>query len=1321
ISDHTGTHATPQQLTSPTYWTNHLRHPVRFHEAIHTATQTGTTTFLELGPDPTLTTFATETTQATHPDRDIQAIALLRRDRPETVTALTAAARLHVHGTDVNWPATLPTGHHKTVDLPTYAFQRERLWARPPAGVVGDVSDLGLGVTRHPLLGAAVPLADGEGVVLTGRLSLATHPWLADHTVFDTVVVPGPAFLELAVHAADVTGLDTIEELVLHTPLILTSRDAAHLQVIVTGPGNLSGTRTVEVYSRPENGSAGWTRHASATLVEGATEVTGVSGPEDDLAVWPPVGADPIEVETVYPALEEAGLRYGPAFRGLRAAWQRGEELFAEVALPEEYEEDAAGFRVHPALLDAAVHLPALRGPADVPEGRNRLPFAWNGVRLHASGATTLRVRATVSDSGSLTLHAADTTGAPVVSIDSLVTRLVSAGQLREAGPVGENGLFHVEWSPLAPGTAGREAWAVLGERSLYEGLREAGVTTSLFADLGALADAVDAGEPIPALVVLPVTGRSTPVTGARRNVEHVLAVLQRWLGDDRWHDTRLLVLTRDAVTTGDEPSDLTTAPVWGLTRSAQTENPGRVLLADLDGAPGSLKDLPSAVASALAAGEPQFALRERSALVPRLAPLPTSGVRADEGTRADEETNARAGTEAGTTSDGGTGSPDEGRRWDPDGTVLITGELGTLGATLARHLVTAHGVRNLVLTDGLGAETPGADDLRAELTALGATVTVTAADGTDSAALTALLEAVPADRPLTAVVHTSGVTDDAPLASLTPERLHSVLAQRTDSAWLLHHLTRDRSPAPAVVLFSSVSGLLGGAAQAAHAAADTYLDALATRHPRTVSLAWGPWEQASGITARPASAGQARIAHTGLRPLSTERALALFDAVVFGRTPGSVVVPTLLAADVDTAPAPLLRGLVRVSRPAARAGAGSGAASLTRRLAGLDREGRAEVLLELVRGEVGTVLDHPAPDAIAGDRALIELGLDSLTSVELRNRLSTASGLHLPTTLTFDHPTPQAIAAFLDREIGETAREAGGRPDRTGAQQATGGLAAIYRQMHDAGKDVEAAELLLAASHVRGRFDASARDRHAPAPIKLATGPGRVSLVCFPALSAISGPHEYSRFGQAFRDERDVYVVPSPGFTGGEDQALPDSLETFIQMNVEGLRSCVGEDEPFVIVGRSMGGCVAHAVAVALEDQGLVPAGLALIDSYPIDAADQEGLEWWLGSMIGGMLERIDRFDMTLHDGRLTRMGAYNRLFVGWQPKPVETPTLLLRAAEPLRGTVVGPEGRLDWRAYWPVAHESVDIPGDHFTILEEHSDTTARAISSWIDRSAV
>ncbi|MBP2707680.1 hypothetical protein JOL79_28245, partial [Microbispora sp. RL4-1S] len=477
----------------------------------------------------------------------------------------------------------------------------------------------------------------------------------------------------------------------------------------------------------------------------------------------------------------------------------------------------------------------------------------------------------------------------------------------------------------------------------------------------------------------------------------------------------------------------------------------------------------------------------------------------------------------------------------------------------------------------------------------------------------------------------------------------------------------------------------------------------------------WGLWNTTSTITNHLTTTDHARIQRTGLHPLNPHHALTLFDTALQSSQNQPVLVPAKFATSVQGAPPPLLRGIVRAARPAA--GTGTGGVPLVARLRGLEGEARTEALLDLVRAQVALVLNHPDPRAIPADRALVELGLDSLTAIELRNHLTTATDLRLPATLTFDHPTPHAIATYLDRELpaGEGAREA--VRAETGSSR---GLAALHRRMHDTGKHDEAALLLVAASHARDSFGAAERERHAQAPIKLATGPGRVSLVCFPALSAISGPHEYARFGQAFRDDRDVYVVPSPGFTRTESDALPDSLETLIQMNVEGLRRVVGDGEPFVVVGRSMGGCVAHAVTVALEEAGLPPAGLALIDSYPIDAASREDMGWWQGAMIGGMLERIDRFDLKLHDDRLTTMGVYNRLFIGWQPKPVETPILLLRAAEPLPGTTVDPEGRTDWRAYWPVAHESVDIPGDHFSTLEEHSGSTAEAVRSWIERQA-
>ncbi|MFL1428568.1 MULTISPECIES: type I polyketide synthase [unclassified Nocardiopsis] len=1304
ISDSTGEPVRPGELADPDYWVRHLRGTVRFADAVRSAHGTGSRVFLELGPDAVLTALAARTLDAD----DVTAAPALRRGRGEAAALLTAVGAAHTRGVPVEWSAVLPAGA-RPVPLPTYAFQRERLWADPVADGVRDPRDLGLGAADHPLLTAAVTPADG-GLLLTGRLSTATHPWLTDHAVLGTVIVPGTALLDLAVHAGDLVGADTVEELVVAAPLVLEGRRAVHLQVEVA-PG--TGPRIARIHSRPQDAPADaeWTLHATAVLH------TAEPAPGFDFTAWPPPGAEPLDVSGVYPDLAAAGLTYGPAFQGLRAAWERDGELFAEVALPDAHHDGAAAFGVHPALLDAAVHLPALRGLADVPEGHNRLPFAWSGVRFHAAGATRLRVRVLMDGTDSLTLEAADPTGAPVVTIDALTARLVSAERLRAADASARDSLLTVEWTALPDAAPPRAAWAVLDEGGIAvrAGLKAAGVTATAYTGAAALADSLAAGEPAPAFAVLPADAPAPALEDVRR-----------WLAAEHTAATRLLVLTRDAVAAADgDAPDPAAAPVWGLIRSAQLEHPDRLLLADLDA--DGLPHLPGALAAALAAQEGQFAVRGGRTLVPRL-------VRAERSVPADPET---APPIADTPGDGpnGTAATDGGSRGvtapvpHPEaaastaggagtavtaaalsGTVLVTGGLGGLGGELARHLVRTHGTRELVLTGRRGPDTPGAAELVAELEAAGARVRAAAVDVTDRRALARLLT----EHPPTAIVHAAGAVDDGLLADLTPRRLAAVLAPKVDGALHLHELTRGR-PVP-LILFSSVAGLLGGPGQSAYTAANTALDALAARRRAQglpgASLAWGLWERESGVTAHLTDADRARIARGGLRSLPTARALALFDAALAPDAPALVVpadldLRALRGRTAQEGVPPLLRALVRPARRAAATGGDGG--GLAARLAGHDGPGRLAVLLDLVRAETGVALAHPAPDTIPADRALIELGLDSLSAVELRNGLSTATGLRLPATLTFDHPTPQAIAEFLDRSVGEGPAAAADAPAPAGSS----GLADIHRRIHESGQAAQAAGLLIASSHVRRLFGPEEAAAHTPPPVRLAQGPGRTKVVCFPALSAISGPHEYSRFGREFRGERDVHVIAAPGFTDAADQPLPDSVETLVRMNVDALRAAVGDD-PFVVVGRSMGGCVAHAVTEALEKEGTVPEGMLLIDSYPIDAATEPGMEWWIDAMITGMLERIDRFDLALHDERLTTMGTYNRLFQHWRPGPVRTPILLLRALTALRGTTV--DGPRDWRAYWPVPYSAVDIPGDHFTTLEEDTGTTAAAVRAWL-----
>ncbi|MER7188267.1 polyketide synthase dehydratase domain-containing protein, partial [Streptomyces hyaluromycini] len=512
---------------------------------------------------------------------------------------------------------------------------------------------------RHPLLGASLRPAEGDGLLLTGRLSAQTQPWLTDHTVLDRAVVPGTALLELALRAADEAGNDTVDELVIETPLALPATGAVQIQVSVTGPGE-GGRRALTIHSRPQDAPDGtdWTRHATGFLTRSAVSPR-------PLGDWPPPRATRLAPDGLYDRLAASGVRYGPRFQGLRAAWRRGTELFAEVGLDREEQATAGEFGVHPALLDAAFHATGL-DPASGPEpGQALLPFAWSRIRLHAAGATTLRVRLTPTADGGLSLDAFDPGGAPVVSVGSLVYRPVSAGQLA-AGAGTAAPLYRLGWRPLAlPERTDVRGAEPLGAEPQPEGYRapDAELLPSLEVLGGpdALAAAVRAGREVPDTVwyAVPAGAPGTEPdaslpTRARATLDRVLALVQDWLARPELDGVRLAVLTTGAVSVDGEAPDLTTAGVWGLLRSAQSEHPGRLLLVDTDDPDRDGGPLAAALSAADTAGEPQLALRDGRALVPRLLPATASATRT--------------------------------WRFAPsDGTVLVTGGLGLLGRLVAR------------------------------------------------------------------------------------------------------------------------------------------------------------------------------------------------------------------------------------------------------------------------------------------------------------------------------------------------------------------------------------------------------------------------------------------------------------------------------------------------------------------------------------------------------------------------------------------------------------------------------------------------------------
>jgi acyl transferase domain-containing protein/NADPH:quinone reductase-like Zn-dependent oxidoreductase/acyl carrier protein len=1321
------------------YWYRNLREPVQFERAVRSMLEDGMQVFVEVSPHPVLTLGVRETVEQELDDPGhVVVTGSLRREEPALKRFLTSLSEIWVCGVEVNWKAVFAGMGARGILLPPYAFQRERFWLASHMDAE-DVSSAGLSSSDHPLLVGALELAEGQGTLFTGRLSLDTHSWLADHAAMGIVLLPGTAFLELALHAGSEVGCGLVEELTLEAPLVLSETSAVQLQVSVGEPDD-SGQRSVAIYSRPvdcleDSSRAEWTRHASGVLalVRKRVEQSTLDEPTQSLSgMWPPHGAQPIELDGLYERLAEQGFDYGPVFQGVQAVWSRGDELFAEVSLPEEQQAQLACFCLHPALLDAALHPSALellggdvrkRQEGRV-EGSMRLPFSFRGVRLYAPGARSLRVVLSWDEQHALSLTVADEVGGLVATIDSLVMRAASPEQLAGAQSGDENSLFGLSWTAIPVEDrspvecSGIHRWVLLGsdDSPVAQGLRDTGMSIEAYPDLVALTEAIQAGVPPPDTVLLDASHEAEGppaadfVEQAHGRLHNVLGVVQGWLLDERFATSQLVVLSRDAlaVRPGDDVSGLSGAGVWGLVRSAQSENPRRFVVVDVDGGEPSWRALPSAVTKALDSNEPQLAVRDGDALVPRLkrrdpaaglvppagveewrldvagagslkdlvlipcpeagAPLGPGQVRLDVraaglnfrdvlialGMYPDEAVIGSEGAgvvlEVGSEVAGlapgdrvmglltggfgpvvaadhrmltripdgwsftqaatipvafltahyalvdlaelrpgesllvhaaaggvgmaaaqlarhlgaevfGTASPDKwaaltrlgmdeahiassrtlefkeqflletrgqgvdivlnslareftdasldllpggGRfidmgktdirdteeidraypgvsyrafdlmeagleriqemfaellelcesgvleplpvkTWDirrapdafrymsqarhvgkivlsmpssldPGRSVLITGGTGGLGSVIARHLVATHGVQSLVLASRRGTEAPGALELQSELEAQGARVRVAACDVADRGRLAALIESLPEDRPLGAVIHAAGALDDGVIESLTPERMDLVLAPKLDAAWHLHELT-EHLDLSAFILFSSAAGILGGAGQGNYAAANAFLDGLAAyRQARGLagtSLAWGLWAKPSGLTAELSDAEVTRMARSGVLSLSSEEALALFDAAHAVDDP--LLLPVRLDAPALRARArsgivpALLRGLVRI--PVRRVIEG---ASLTGRLTAVPQAERETVVLELVQREIAAVLGHASPESIDPERTFKEIGFDSLTAVELRNRLNTASGLRLPATLVFDYPTAAALTEHL-------------------------------------------------------------------------------------------------------------------------------------------------------------------------------------------------------------------------------------------------------------------------------------------------------------------
>ncbi|WP_308409074.1 SDR family NAD(P)-dependent oxidoreductase [Streptomyces sp. AC558_RSS880] len=939
------------------YWYTNLRHPVGFEPAVRALVDNGTGCFLEMSPHPVLAMAVEDTVAAHATDNRVGVVGSLRRGEGGPDRFMLSLGEAHATGVKVDWAACFADSGAGQVALPTYAFQHKSYWL--DATGLADASAVGLGRVEHPVLAAAVQVGDRDEWVLTGRVSPQGQPWTRDHALFGTVTLPGAALVELVLSAGRHVGCDLIEELNLDAPLVLDD-DTVRVQVTL-GRADADGRREVAVYSRPDTGEEQSTeavRHARGRIALGAEP------PSARLPEWPPAGAEPVSVDSLYAALAELGLDCGAMLQCAQRAWTLGGEVYAELALPDGTE--PGGYAIHPALLESALHTAPRPDAGAAPSA-----VSWSGVSLTGDKVSQARARLVMAGDGALRLDVFDAEGAPVAHADRVAVRAADPARFGQARR-GQNSLFRLEWSPVTAGAARPVRLAALGE---------AGYGADRHLDPAALERAVAEGAPVPqaVLAVIGTPAARTPST-VRDAAARAVSLVRQWLAAGSLGEATLVVVTRGAVAVGDEVPDAVQAAVWGVVRAAQSERPGRLLLVDVDA------DGEQEWGALLALDEPQLAVREGRVLVPRLARVP-----------------------------GGPANRPE--PLDPDGTVLVT---GGFGAVFAEHLVTRHGARHVVLAAASGE----ADRLTAELAFLGARVLVAPCDVTDRDELAALLDSL--KHPLTAVVHAAGEPDAGLIETLSDERLETVLRSTVDTAWHLHELTAG-ADLSAFVLFSSFAGLVGIPGQAALSAADAALAALASGRrsaglPGT-ALAWGFWADDRG-TAATGPADAALVAQAGSLPLPTELGLELFDRGVAAGEPLLAPVeldPAVLREQARAGLLPaVLRGLVRV--PARRAAAGG---SLARRLAEVPEAERERVVLELVTAQAASVLGHASADEVDAERAFKELGFDSVSAVELRNRLSRSTGVPLPATVVFDHPTPVAVARLLLSQVDGTTETA--------------------------------------------------------------------------------------------------------------------------------------------------------------------------------------------------------------------------------------------------------------------------------------------------------
>ncbi len=1084
-------------LSTAEYWVSHVMETVRFAAGVSTLLNEGVMDFIELGPQGTLLGMVAACLD--EQQEDVALIASLQRKLGETAALLVSLGKLHVRGARIRWVGVF-SGDEQRVPLPHYAWQRQRFWIDTgPQALAGQE-------TGHPLLGREISLA-GEGVVYEALITLAKHGWLYDHIVGELAVVPGAGIGELVRAAGEVyfSRSDiSVSSLILQSPLIL-AESGQYIQVMIN---QRDGLNEVKVWSRDAQ-QAKWQLNATAEVASGITPATPL-----DLAAIQARCATHSDIDEVYQRFAELGLPYGPAFRGIESVCSNENEVLARLKLPVDIH-DLNAFGIHPILLDSAFQAYLSVNKSDVLQ----LPFSIDSLTTYQATGEEVFAWVTVEKSKNNSL----TTNVVICNADGVILTEVKGLHGRPTYPVTflnghslARSMYAIDWQIAPSGQHTRSGSYLIVS---YAGDTLAESTAALLRDKGIDCERVDfdrLNEARHADNIICMFGYSgAPAAQAWQPLLHALSVLKH-IERHKW-DVRLCWVTQGAVAVqDDQPCDVGQYGLWGGGRTLMLEHP-EYHCTLIDVAKGvDIDELARAITQG--GEEQEIALTVQGQYVPRLKQVK------------DIQRPALKLT----------------------GTVLISGGLGAIGANVARTLVKA-GARQLVLTGRRGQATPGAAELVAELEQAGAQVTVVAADVTDPQAVKQLLEQIAHEHPLQGVVHTAGALDAAVLLEQNEEKLAMVFSAKVQGAMNLDRLTRD-TPLDFFVLFSSVEGTLGSAGQGGYAAANACLDAIAGNRRSAglagQSLAWGLWTDdasnplgvASGLDARQ----QARIEKIGLGIVKKSLGNELFDKVVGCSQSQLLLVPInveQLRVNFKNEIPYLWKELVKSKD---RAASKKRRAQRLIDLATVSGAARFNAIVDIVRSNIISVLALDEKE-VHINRPLSELGLDSLTAVELRNGLRKNTGKTLPATLAFDYPTIFDMATFINEQF-TRQKSAGEAP--SGAE--AGKKAAVFSQLN--------------------------------APEKVST-----RVFFFPYASGTAG--SAIRLVKYFPDDYEIHALNYPVNNGHDLNSFRTDIVTEMSQHA---------DKPYIVVGHSMGVMFAcDAIRTLLANRVNSPEFL-VVSGYP-------------------------------------------------------------------------------------------------------------------------